>query len=617
MITDTLTKLTRKKKMWITPNHPLYFESYDFKVLYSAAIFLFAKLNKTINPLNNFELERLFIKGFSFNPKDISNVIKTANESIKDIDTKINSILDTPNKKYLFIMDLFNISNRNEELTTQENEFISIFCSILSIQEDEKVILNNFIKAAHKIDKVKCIEIYETMLYIKIPFSISELKYYIPDIEYITLITNNDIIQTSQINLIDNCEIKEDIIIGKDKNLVIINAVVVMKGMIIVDGGSVTIINSHIINKIPNNKTLIDIRYYSKVNISNTVFDCMNTGGVINQNNGILTIKDSKIYNTTRMSAIRFWGELVNIKNCKFNNCFSTKDGGALNIKNGKVFIENTVFKNCEAKSGGAVFTTSNTNVKDCNFILCKAINFGSAIYYNGEKKGDVINCTYTNCYPNNLYVVQYLGKTDELRIDKEYEINVSTILEQELIIDKSATLNINDAYIYVNKPIKCKGKLNINNSVIKAHNIQSRDMIIMEMSSNCNFYNTEFDGRLMSGIMKANETKVYIKNCLFRNTIRGRAIYCTYEINIENTIFSYCLDGAIYTRYGNVNESIFINCRGKSGAGIITYGNKGKIENSKFIRCISEYSGGAIDLLSGIKVSNCDYEECKPNNIS
>ncbi len=59
MILDTLTKFNMRRKLWMTPEHPLSTMSRDFKVMYSAALILQAQVAKKTGMLNNYELERL------------------------------------------------------------------------------------------------------------------------------------------------------------------------------------------------------------------------------------------------------------------------------------------------------------------------------------------------------------------------------------------------------------------------------------------------------------------------------------------------------------------------------------------------------------------------------
>jgi hypothetical protein len=46
-------------------------------------------------------------------------------------------------------------------------------------------------------------------------------------------------------------------------------------------------------------------------------------------------------------------------------------------------------------------------------------------------------------------------------------------------------------------------------------------------------------------------------------------------------------------------------------------YGNKGLVKHCNFKRCIAKKGGGAIDRQVGTHIEKCQFEECKPADIS
>ena len=44
-IVDNLTKFNQKKKLWMTPKHPLYAKSKRYRMMYGAIVFMQAELN--------------------------------------------------------------------------------------------------------------------------------------------------------------------------------------------------------------------------------------------------------------------------------------------------------------------------------------------------------------------------------------------------------------------------------------------------------------------------------------------------------------------------------------------------------------------------------------------
>lgn len=613
---DTLTKLNNKKKMWISPKHPLYFETVDFKVRYGAGIFVHAQANHTVNTLNNFELQRLLTIGLGLEGKDIAKLIHFAQVGERIVDDVIG-ILDEPLKKLLYLMDLVNVSMRTTPFSEIENQSIRTYVEFLHIEEEQYKLLYEFVKAASTYNSEMCIKVFEQMLNKDMNVTMSELKYYIPEIAYITKIDNKIVKKGSNLRLVDNCEIRDTIVVPSGTTLNIANAVIQMYGTIVVDGGVLIIRDSKLINRSDDNESMIVVKNFSEVEVYNSELDCKYMGSAIYQDNGKLICENSKIYHTTKTSAIRFWGTDLQIQGTSFCNCYTLGDGAAVLVENGSGIIKSCTFKNCEASNGGAIYCNDGIMIMDCTFHQCNGLQYGAAIYYNGEIKLNITNCDYDNCLPEKEEVIQYLGGVDEYAVHKEYTIKVPTILDKPICVEENGLLTIIGAKVYINKRIDCKGLLSIKNSHVIAGENVGRDVFVLIRARGCKVENSEFDGRLRSGIFRGTGTRIMIESSIFRNTANGRAVFDPFEPIIKSCIFSYCLNGGISSCSGTITDNLFVNCRGKSGAGVLMYGTKGEIKDCKFIRCVADYSGGAIDMTLGNIAKDCDYDECKPDNIS
>ena len=285
-------------------------------------------------------------------------------------------------------------------------------------------------------------------------------------------------------------------------------------------------------------------------------------------------------------------------------------------IQNGTGWVKDCKFYDCEAKNGGAIYTSDQIMILGCRFRYCKAVEYGAAILYHGAVKSNVADCTYSSCYPEKEELMQYLGGT-EIKIQKEYQITVPTVLDCKLIVEEMGVLEIKHTRVYVKQTIVCLGVLTIKHSLLKAVNLVGRDLINVSGARGCNVSYSQFNGDGKAGIFRAKGTRINLSHCLILNTAGGRAIFDPISPTIIDCIFSYCLEGALYTQGGKIDQCVMVNCRAKSGAGILMYGNRGEIVNSKFIRCISDYSGGAIDMSGTSYIDGCEYQECRPNNVS
>lgn len=613
---DTLTKLNRKKKIWITPKHPLFFEDMNFKIKYSTGIFLHAELKKELSTLNNFELERIIMKGLGLTSLEVSQVIQRTQKEKRIVDD-ILEILDSPIKKYLFLLDLLSVSMLTGVISEEESRSIELFSQLLEVDLEDTMLLKKFINHAYHIEDKNCIKDFEKMLQRGMSITMSELKFYLPELEYITQIENKQIKPDHTLLLVDECTIVNDIIVPRSTTLIIDNAKVHMNGSIILDGGHLVIRNSKLVNKSLEKDVLIYVKSFSEVEMIHSQINCRNRCSAIHQENGNLKIKNSKVINTSKESAIRFWGDQISIENTTFQNCFVVGKGGALQIEKGRGLIKGCTFEECEAQIGGAIFTVDEIMIYLCKFIFCKVTEYGAAIYYKGEVKSNVIDCEYIGCYPEKEELIQYIGNQREKIITKEYVIRVTTILDCPIRIKELGILQIKDATIYMNASIYSKGMIRMKNAKIIAGEVENDYLFYLDWGKPSFVDFCELDGGIKKGVFYATGTKLCITQSLFRNTKKGRAIYDAYEPKIQNCIFSNCLNGAISTNAGEIVQNVFVNCRDKSGAGIMIYGMKGIIQDCQFVRCITDYSGGGIDKSGNHRITHCVFEECRPNNIN
>ena len=612
---ELLERLQNKKKMWVTPKHPLYFQSIEYKIIYGAGVFMHAGLNKSVNTLNNFELERLLSKGFGFTEKEKAIVVRMARDEKKIVDAMIR-ILKTPIEKELFLMDLISVSMGGNILSDEEKQSIFLFSELLSIAKEKVKLLEQFVVSAFLGDKGKAIKVIENMSYSAMAITMAELKYYMTDLDYIVKVESKTFDKENTLHLIDNCVIEEDIVVKQGYTLMITNAVVEMKGSIVADGGIVKIQGSRLIKTIKNQDPLIRVKSYSELDIVDVEFLCKNCCSAIYQENGQLFLKDSFVKETLGGGVV-FKGRKIQMDNVSFESCFCNKNGGGIRLRNGIGQIKNCSFYDCQAKRGGGIYGRVGIKILNCEFNFCKAVEYGGSVFFEGEIGEHVLNCNSVQCYPKGEEIIQHLSGKEGKKIREQYKIQWSTLLEQPIFVEENGQLIMENSFFYLNQPIRCKGFLEISNCKVRGLDIIGRDMFILERAKGAKLLESDFDGNCKYGIFSAEGTRIKMDGCVIRNTGDGRGIFNTYASVIENSIFSFCGKGGIYCQGSKIKNCQFVNCRAKSGAGVLAYGVNTVIENCKFIRCVALYSGGAIDATGRNTIENCVFEECKPDDIS
>lgn len=617
MILDTLTKFNMRRKLWMTPEHPLSTKPKDFKVMYSAALILQAQVANKAGLLNNYELERLVKAGFKMNSTDFAWALRTSGDNAAVVDYLLDN-LKTDRERSFFIMDLVNVSINDGDIKEDSRKSIELFAKMFGVPAERASLLQRFIEYAYGEDIREC-QRFAALIEERVPgIGITDLKYYIMQITETTDFTQKLLDEKKNFRLIDRCNIYEDIVLSQGMTLVIDNAVVRIFGNILLDGGHLIINNSKIVRKSDSHRACINLRSRgSSAELYSAQADCRNYGMLIRAEEGSVIIENSNIYHTSRGAAVRFWGKELVVKGTGFYECYSPEDGGAIMARGGKAVIEDCNFNDCEAKRGGAVYATNGTMISGCRFTRCNVAEYGAAVYYSGALEGKSARLEYSDCHPSGAEIVQHLTSQREVIIKGEYHIGMSTIIDCPVSVGLNGRLVIENASIYLNYPLRCSGSLIINNARIVSNHLEDGDMVYLDNAKECTIHHCELDGMLKTGGVNLLNTRISITKSLFRNMDGGRAVYNAYQPEISDCIFNFCQKGAVYSQGGNIERCVFINCRAKSGAGIQMYGRKGTVKNCIFRRCVTEYSGGAIDRVAGMRVEKCTYEDCKPDNIS
>ena len=621
MRVGTLTKFKRKKNLWISQKHPLYLESIGFKTLYTAAILMHTRLNSTANPLSNFELERLITKGLNLTSKDTITMMRLAKEVELLVD-EIISALDTKRKKLFFFMDLYNVSMSQYNISASEQKSIDLFADLLDLHDQEKKLIFDFISSSFCGEYGNCLTLLEKMQTLHWPVNMTDLSYYMLNYSYTYDIYTNHIVTNQTNHYHGNCCFHGTITIPENTTVHIANAIVTVTGDFHIKGGTLFIENSWITfsgesNQLSSAPSFIRNENHGTFQCNNTTFQCSNRGGLLSAINSTTSITHCTICDTSMVPALTCNGESITVKHTTFQNCSSSKKGGAIWVQKGSAQIQNCQFLHCCSKLGGAIFANIHSIINNCYFENCYATEFGSAIYYNGEIRANVEKCETSNCYPKDSVILQYIGNRPDFTVSNETTLTHSTIFDCPVEIKEFGILQIEQATLYLRYTVQCHGILHMKHVRVFPYELEGRDLFSFETPKNCYFTNCDFDGMEQYGIFRAIRARLHIKGCIFRNTANGRAIYNAFLPTIDGCVFSYCQEGALYCNSGKVTNCHFINCRARSGAGIIMYGSRGQIEHCDFNRCISDYSGGAIDISGSYHVVGCHYKNCKPNNIS
>lgn len=404
---SVLNKLKAKKKERLTKKHPLHDADMSLKYPYCVGVAIQGFVNEDLGSLEKEYISNL-IYSIGLSEDYEERVIEAAKTAEGDTIDGIIELLDDRDKKYMFILDLYGISNIDSEICEAEKEAIDIFADMLHLKAFEKEFLYNFAQAARVKDNEAACKAYDELMKQGIEPSFNILKHFMQDFDYIQIIEGYELKNGEILTLNKPCIVKGVLKVPSGCRLIMDGADIQLAGQIIVEGGQISIDDSYIKAIESCNDTMFEFVNVVKVEINKTTFDGNRKLGVILQSRGILEVKESTFMNTNNFSAIYLMNDICNLWKCIFDDC-TTNDagisGGALSFIVCEVDIEECEFNNCEAESGGAIgfpCDGSNGEIVNCRFNNCNAKNEGAAVYICSHDEVQMIDCQYNNCSPSN-----------------------------------------------------------------------------------------------------------------------------------------------------------------------------------------------------------------------
>ena len=604
-------KIKEKTKACLSPRHPFHVLSKEAKRYYGAAILLQTQLSESVSPVDHFELLRLFTFGLHLNREDVTEVIRISKNKEKVLDYVL-SLLSRREEQLIFLLDLSNVSYNGTNFGDKEWQAIDIYGDLFYIPRNQINMIKRFIRAAVTSDSQECMKIFANMMQMGMECNLESLRYYIPELEYTTVLDAESLIAGQVLELKGRCEIRKPFIVPERCKVYIHYAQMVCSAPIILNGGELEVVESEILY----DSGVFDNFFYTEradVHIKDTCFYCGNVCSVLSQKSGKLKMENCEVFESNRSSAVCFEGNQVQIVQSQFHECFCDEKGGALALKSQSGIIRKCKFDRCYARNGGAIAVCSPVRIMECAFHACHALEYGNSIYYEGLAQERVERCHYEDTMEERSQLVQAIFSSEELH--NVNEIKCSTYLGVPLQRSVDHSMWMHNATIYLACPMMIKGGLRMEHVRIEAKGLLSGDLLDVSNGRAVTMIDCQFDGGQRNGIINATGTKLTIKDSIFSNSKEGRAIYNSVDFECENSIFNGCESGAVYGTRAIIKNSIFVNCRGKRGAALYLVSNKGLIKRCTFDRCVAETSGGGIMTFGNYQVVDCVFKECKPDN--
>ena len=220
------------------------------------------------------------------------------------------------------------------------------------------------------------------------------------------------------------------------------------------------------------------------------------------------------------------------------------------------------------------------------------------------ERKKRIENLLLMNGETVNIdYPVEFFGTIEIKNGSSLFIENTSAIFH--------SSLNING------------GKISIKNSKIFIEECADDSFINIEETTLCHIENSEIDCKGKTAFLHQKQGNLQMINTIIEDT-KGKSavIFSGNDINIEETNFLHCKNGAIWNdaKSGmHLKNCQFSYCNREHGGAVYSQSIcDSRIDHCSFYHCIAKYLGGAVYFQNrkyGQWVNNCKIEECAPKD--
>lgn len=392
--------------------HPYAYMNNTFKYLYCFGLGVLScgHMKAMTETTKDFRLllERIRLHK-NYHEKIIVDINNNFNYKINDV----FAILDTKDKQYTFLADLFKLSAHSLWSMSYCEQVRDVYMNIFELEKEERVFFEEFMNASEKKNIELARKRYEEFQKKGYIVRYQLLKYMYP--EFLLEEKYTDILlENGEHFLIDKqATIHGNIVVTNGSSLEIDGSIFKINGSITVDGARIRIKKSDLFVLSSTKNNLINITNSAVVIIDDCTIDCNYNCGIVEQNCGQLLINNSKLLHTDKEYAILFSGQSLMMNGVTMENCLC---GGIRIFQEATWYIDDCRFYHMFAQHGGAIFSDSlyDGTVSNSNFIDCKAKYIGGAIYFNYKKYGQsIFGCEFKKCMPFDSIIFNDYTATD------------------------------------------------------------------------------------------------------------------------------------------------------------------------------------------------------------
>lgn len=385
--------------------HPLAYKNHAFKYLYCFGLGVLAMGNMKAITETKQHFDNL-LENIMLNPNYKDKIIIDINNYFDYKIDDVFEILDTKEKQYTFTADLFKLSCAT--LWAQEycDKVTDIYMSVFGFSNEERRFFYDFMHAAYKYNIKLASRLYSDFEAKGYSVSYKLLKYMCGGFQlkekYQDIILNNGMKR-----IIDKpTQIHGNILVCNGSSLVIEGADIKISGSVTVDGGRIRIHNSNIQVEECDNLFLLQVKNSALVSVEDSTVECNLKCAFLKQEQGYLTINNTKILHTANARSVDFSGKEFTINGSEFSDSMA---GSIILTKEAAMQIDDCRFFHCEEENGGAIYadTLYDVSISNCTFRSCHSKYLGGAVYFAYKKYNQVVYASdFIKCTPADSIIL-------------------------------------------------------------------------------------------------------------------------------------------------------------------------------------------------------------------
>ena len=344
--------------------HPFAEEILEKKYAYVIGVAMVVLENGELSEKQENYLKKL-INNMGLTEEDLNKVLKFARQ-YQAVKNKVIHALDTPYKKYCFLMELYHLFYETNEEDKTFIKAINHYAELLEVNAPE---LNSIRQAYVKLgsQQKSYLELLDRNYKKEEIFLGKELLEYFTAGEHlgwheqskleeeITWLKKEKILKKGEELIFTKaCKISSPLKVMEGARLIFSNAEVEIHACIQIEGGYLEIRNTQFkVDEAIDSAAFVIMN--TNVRIENSSFNGGSKTGIWCQINGELCVKQCTFANTVYRPCLTLWECPAIIKESYFNSCRGEMSGGAV-YTNSNIEVLESVFEDCSAPRGAAIY---------------------------------------------------------------------------------------------------------------------------------------------------------------------------------------------------------------------------------------------------------------------